>query len=190
MVPVGPSGVIFRNERIIQAAGHLHHGAAAGTAPEDGDAPLPADTGFDLAGDCIGVTHHHKGLARFPERERFNAFAGFAPVQQGFVGGQIFGGGREGEIEEVHAGRAVGREETGERHRRGSEVGPRNPPSPRLWRTRAEEDRRTPGRFARSYRPMHKRGCRNGLRCQLLKRIRRSGSLAENLAGILGADCV
>jgi len=43
----------------------------------------------------------------------------------------------------------------------GSEVGPR----------KAAEGRRTPGRFARSYRPMHKYGCHNGLRRQFPKSV-------------------
>ena len=88
-------GAAFGNpqdQTVIQATGHLEDGSTAGAASENRDVFFCAGLDVDFGCDLIRVTDHHEGLARFPKQESFGAVPCFTPIQEGFVGGEIFGG--------------------------------------------------------------------------------------------------
>ena len=81
-----------QNQRIVQAAGTLHHRAAAGTAAKNRNSLRFTRRDVDLRRNFVGITDDDKMFARFPEAQDFPAVAGFASIQQRLVAGEIFGG--------------------------------------------------------------------------------------------------
>ena len=89
------------DERVVQAAAHLDDCAAAGAAAENRDALGFAGGDVHFRRHLVGVADDDEGFARLPKNQRRAASARFARVQHGFVGGELFGGRGELEVEQV-----------------------------------------------------------------------------------------
>ena len=88
----GPSSVMRQDQRIIQATRSLHDGPAAGAAAENRNLPRLARGHVHFGLNLVRVADDDERLRRFPKTQRFMSGAGFAPIQQRLVAGEIFGG--------------------------------------------------------------------------------------------------
>ena len=94
---------VAEDEGVHQAAGAGDDGRSAAGAAEDGDAGGFAGGQVDFSSDARGAADDNQRLWRFPEAEDF-AFELVGPsgVQEGLVEGDVFGGRRQRQIEELH----------------------------------------------------------------------------------------
>src|SRR6266849_1370817 len=79
------AGFDWQKQRIIETAGPLQDGAAAGTAAQDGDGMLAAKGDIDFRVDCISVTDDDKILNGFPKTENAFSTAILAKVEQSLI---------------------------------------------------------------------------------------------------------
>src|SRR5581483_4609937 len=79
-----------QNQRVIQTARSLHHGAAAAHAPQHRNLAPRAGLAIDFRGDPVRVAEHDEIIFRFPDAQRFALenvrFVGF---EQRFIAGEI-----------------------------------------------------------------------------------------------------
>ena len=98
-------GAVFsdaKNQAVIQSTGHLHNCAATGTAAENGNTVLFASGNIHFGRDFVGVADDDESFRRFPEHQRLVARAGLAPVEQGLVRREVFGGRLRRQVEAFH----------------------------------------------------------------------------------------
>lgn len=80
---------------IVQAAGALEDGAAAGGASQDRNAEFAATLLVNFIGQLFAETKDDRMLRRFPEGEEAGVVGMvFAMVEEGFLGGEEFGCGK------------------------------------------------------------------------------------------------
>src|SRR6267143_5909897 len=80
-----------QHKRVVQTAGALKHSAASCAASKNGNIPIAASVEVDFDGRFVGVANDHEIIAGLPKPEDAVAFSGFAPIEQRFIAGQIFG---------------------------------------------------------------------------------------------------
>ena len=87
------AGFDGENQGIVQAAGALEDGAAAGGASEDGNPEFAAAVLMDFVGQLFAEAQYDSILGRFPKGEEAGMVGVvFAEVEEGFFGGEKFCG--------------------------------------------------------------------------------------------------
>ena len=88
-----------QNQRVVEAAGALHHRATAGTASQNRDAARFARRDVHFRRHLVRIADDDEMFTRFPKAQHLLAVAGFRGIQQHLVARQVFGGRGERQIE-------------------------------------------------------------------------------------------
>jgi len=93
--------VEWKDERVIQAAGHLNDSSASRTPPEDRDPESATIIDSYFATDGVCVANDDKTIARFPETERSVSSTLFAFKKKRLITRKVLPGRRKCKIEKT-----------------------------------------------------------------------------------------
>jgi hypothetical protein len=93
--------VEWQHERIRKTTWSLQHGPATAHSPKNGDVVSLASVEMHVIGRPGSTTEHHERTLAFPKSQHRISAMLIQLVQQGFVEGEIFGRGRQGQIEQA-----------------------------------------------------------------------------------------
>ena len=91
-----------KDERVIETARRLQHGASSAATSHDWHAAHFTVMHADFAPETIRLPEHHESLARFPNPQDFIRAGTSAPIKQRFIACQVFRRLGKGEIKEFH----------------------------------------------------------------------------------------
>ena len=90
------------DEGIVETAGALQDGATTAAAAKDGNVLGATGGQVYLGGGAVSVTEDDEIAVRLPKTEGFRVRVLVAGVEEGFIAGEVGGGGGEGEVEVFH----------------------------------------------------------------------------------------
>ena len=88
---------------VHEASGPRNDGSATAGTAQDGDVASLALLGLHFLRQLRGSAHNHHGSFRLPESEHLaGGFVRFGLIEEGFVEGEVLGGGRQCQFEQFH----------------------------------------------------------------------------------------